>query len=53
MCVAVGSAFVTRGRLFRLLGCRLVIERCMSVVVGGSVLGEVEVYMTYGLLEVR
>ena len=43
MCVAVGRAFVARGRLFRLLGCRVVIERCMSVVVGGSALGEMDV----------
>ena len=43
MCVAVSSVFVARGRLFRLLVCRLVIERCMSVVVGGSASGEVDV----------
>ena len=43
MCVAFGSAVVARGRLFRLLGCRLVSERCMSVVVGGSALSEVDI----------
>ena len=43
ICVAFGSVFVARGRLFRLLVCRLVIARCMSVVVDGSALGETDV----------
>ena len=43
MCVAIGSVFVARGRLFRLVGCRLMIEWCMSVVVDDRALGEMDV----------
>ena len=43
MCVADGSVFVSRVHLFRLLVCRLVLARCMSVVMGVSALGKTDV----------
>ena len=43
MCVALGSVVVARRHLFCLLVCRVLIAKCMSMVVGGSALGETDV----------